>query len=132
MVLEPFAEITTRVQSESLVTASLVVQLAVHLNDHLKNMKPYVSFTKKSLSSARTIHSQAILWNHQTFKSRNRFYKRWFFGSNLFYLYHLRSIFQVLLDQPIKSSINHECAAETIFDTASAGRMSIDQWSFSE
>ena len=45
-ILEPFAEITTRVQSESLATASLVVPSVVHLINHLKTLKPHVSFLK--------------------------------------------------------------------------------------
>ena len=59
MALEPFAEITTRVQSESLVTASLVVPSVVHLIDHLKNMKPHVSFLKNlCLQLEQSIHKR--------------------------------------------------------------------------
>ena len=46
-ILEPFAEITCRIQSESVVTASLVVPSVVHFFDHLKNIKPHVLFLKK-------------------------------------------------------------------------------------
>lgn len=46
-ILEPFAEITCRIQSESVVTASLVVPSVVHIIDHLKNIKPHVTFLKK-------------------------------------------------------------------------------------
>jgi hypothetical protein len=45
-VLEPFAEITLRIQSESVVTASLVVPSVVHIIDHLHNIKSHVSFLK--------------------------------------------------------------------------------------
>ncbi|CAF1579247.1 unnamed protein product, partial [Didymodactylos carnosus] len=47
-ILEPFAEITSRIQSESVVTASLVVPSVVHIIDHLKNTKPNISFLKKT------------------------------------------------------------------------------------
>ncbi|CAF2895353.1 unnamed protein product [Rotaria sp. Silwood2] len=46
-ILEPFAEITTRIQSESIVTASLVVPSVVHIIDHVNNIKPHLSFLKK-------------------------------------------------------------------------------------
>jgi hypothetical protein len=46
-ILEPFSEITSRIQSESVVTASLVVPSVVHIIDHLKNIKPCVTFLKK-------------------------------------------------------------------------------------
>ncbi|CAF4956511.1 unnamed protein product [Rotaria magnacalcarata] len=46
-ILEPFAEITSRIQSESVVTASLVVPSVVHIIDHLKNIKSNISFLKK-------------------------------------------------------------------------------------
>jgi hypothetical protein len=46
-ILEPFAEITSRIQSESVVTASLVVPSVVHVIDHLKNVKPNISLLKK-------------------------------------------------------------------------------------
>jgi len=46
-ILEPFAEITSRIQSESVVTASLVVPSVVHMMEHIKIIKPNVSFLKK-------------------------------------------------------------------------------------
>jgi hypothetical protein len=46
-ILEPFAKITSRIQSESVVTASLVVPSVVHVIDHLKNVKPNISLLKK-------------------------------------------------------------------------------------
>ncbi|CAF2019737.1 unnamed protein product [Rotaria magnacalcarata] len=46
-ILEPFAEITSRIQSESVVTASLVVPSVVHIIDHLKTIKSNISFLKK-------------------------------------------------------------------------------------
>ncbi|CAF3674809.1 unnamed protein product [Rotaria socialis] len=46
-MLEPFAEINSRIQSESVVTASLVVPSVVHIIDHLKNIKSNISFLKK-------------------------------------------------------------------------------------
>ena len=45
-ILEPFAEITLRIQSESVVTASLVVPSVVHIIDHLRTIKSHVSFLK--------------------------------------------------------------------------------------
>jgi hypothetical protein len=45
-VLEPFAEITLRIQSETVVTASLVVPSVVHIIDHLRCIKGHVSFLK--------------------------------------------------------------------------------------
>jgi hypothetical protein len=42
-ILEPFAEITSRIQSESVVTVSLVVPSIVHIIDHLNNIKPHLS-----------------------------------------------------------------------------------------
>ena len=45
-VLEPFAEITMRIQSESVVTASLVVPSVVHIIDHLHQIKSRVSSLK--------------------------------------------------------------------------------------
>lgn len=45
-ILEPFAEITSRIQSESVVTASLVVPSLVHIIDHLKNIKSSVLVLK--------------------------------------------------------------------------------------
>ena len=45
-ILEPFAEITLRIQSETVVTASLVVPSVVHIIDHLRNIKIHVSFLK--------------------------------------------------------------------------------------
>ncbi len=45
-ILEPFADITSRIQSESVVTASLVVPSIVHLIEHIKIIKPNVSFLK--------------------------------------------------------------------------------------
>lgn len=47
-ILEPFAEITSRVQSESVVTISLVAPSIVHLIDHLKNTKPRMSLLMKT------------------------------------------------------------------------------------
>lgn len=46
-ILEPFAEITTRIQSQSIVTASLVVPSVVHLIEQLKIIAPNVSFLKR-------------------------------------------------------------------------------------
>ena len=45
--LESIADITCRIQSESAVTASLVVPSIVHLVDHLNNMKTQLAFLKK-------------------------------------------------------------------------------------
>lgn len=45
--LEPFAEITTRVQSQPIVTASLFVPAVVHMIEHLKIIAPNASFLKK-------------------------------------------------------------------------------------
>jgi hypothetical protein len=47
-ILEPFAEITLRIQSESVVTISLVVPSIVHLIDHLKIIKPHMSLLTKT------------------------------------------------------------------------------------
>lgn len=47
-ILEPFAEITSRIQSESVVTISLVVPSIVHLIDHLKTIKPHMSLLNKT------------------------------------------------------------------------------------
>ena len=47
-ILEPFAEITSRIQSESTVTISLVVPSIVHVIDHLTSMKPYLSVLTKT------------------------------------------------------------------------------------
>jgi hypothetical protein len=46
-ILEPFAEITLRIQSESAVNVSLVVPSIVHLIDHLNKIKPHLHFLKK-------------------------------------------------------------------------------------
>ncbi|CAF3189346.1 unnamed protein product [Rotaria socialis] len=45
-LLEPFAEITVRVQSQSVVTASLVVPSVVHLLDHVNVMKTNLRILK--------------------------------------------------------------------------------------
>lgn len=45
-ILEPFAEITSRVQGDLVVTASLIVPSVVHVIDHLKSMKSQVSLMK--------------------------------------------------------------------------------------
>lgn len=45
-ILEPFAEITLRIQSQSIVTASLVVPSVAHILDHLRTVKSHVSFSK--------------------------------------------------------------------------------------
>jgi hypothetical protein len=47
-ILEPFAEITSRIQSESVVTISLVVPSIVHIIDHLKSIKPHMSLLTKT------------------------------------------------------------------------------------
>jgi len=47
-ILEPFAEITSRIQSESVVTISLVVPSIVHIIDHLKNVKSRMSLLTKT------------------------------------------------------------------------------------
>ncbi|CAF1410431.1 unnamed protein product [Adineta ricciae] len=58
-ILEPFAEITSRVQSESIVTASLVVPSIVHIIDHLKNIKPNIQFLKKMCTQLETsVHTR--------------------------------------------------------------------------
>ena len=49
-ILEPFTEITLRIQSESVVTISLVVPSIVHLLDHLNAMKSSVTYLKKLIS----------------------------------------------------------------------------------
>lgn len=46
-LLEPFAEITSRIQADSVVTVSLVVPSVVHMIDHVNNIKPHLSFLKK-------------------------------------------------------------------------------------
>lgn len=46
-ILEPFAEITARIQADSVVTASLVVPSVVHMIDHVNNIKPHLSYLKK-------------------------------------------------------------------------------------
>ncbi|CAF4377586.1 unnamed protein product [Rotaria sp. Silwood2] len=46
-ILEPFAEITTRIQSGSVVTASLVVPSVVHIIEHVNHIKPHLSILKK-------------------------------------------------------------------------------------
>ncbi|CAF2863964.1 unnamed protein product [Rotaria sp. Silwood2] len=46
-ILEPFAEITSRIQSESVVTASLVVPSVVHIIDHLQHWKSHAPFLKQ-------------------------------------------------------------------------------------
>ncbi|CAF3613131.1 unnamed protein product [Rotaria socialis] len=46
-ILEPFAEITSRIQADSVVTASLVVPSVVHMIDHVNTIKPHLSFLKK-------------------------------------------------------------------------------------
>ncbi|CAF2140723.1 unnamed protein product [Rotaria magnacalcarata] len=46
-ILEPFAEITSRIQADSVVTASLVVPSVVHMIEHVNNIKPQLSFLKK-------------------------------------------------------------------------------------
>ena len=43
-ILEPFADINLRIQSDTVVTASLVVPSIVHIIDHLNIMKQHVSF----------------------------------------------------------------------------------------
>jgi hypothetical protein len=43
-ILEPFAEITLRIQSDSAVTISLVVPSLVHLIDHLNKIKPHLGY----------------------------------------------------------------------------------------
>ena len=49
-ILEPFTEITLRIQSESVVTISLVVPSIVHLLDHLNAMKSSVTHLNKLIS----------------------------------------------------------------------------------
>ena len=46
-ILGPFADITYRIQTESVATASLVVLSIVHLVDHLNKIKPQLAFLKK-------------------------------------------------------------------------------------
>ena len=59
-ILESYAEITFRIQSESAVTASLVVPSIVHLMEHFEYNEILCELYKNDDNAARKINSQTI------------------------------------------------------------------------